>query len=175
MGQEMTMIQMTMIRTTMIRTTMIRQIAAAGIATVAVCLPAIADEATPDSEHGRYTFSKLADGFLRLDTQTGEVAQCSERTVGWACLAAPEDRAVLENEIARLHSENAALKQDILSRGLPLPAGTMPGPPVVQNQGPTLQLPSDADIDRMAAFVGRAWHRFVEAVVNAQKQVLHGS
>jgi hypothetical protein len=34
----------------------------------------------------------------------------------------PEDRAVLENEIARLRSENAALKKDILSRGLPLPS-----------------------------------------------------
>ncbi|MGO9891188.1 MAG: hypothetical protein ACLP0L_25250, partial [Solirubrobacteraceae bacterium] len=26
-------------------------------------------------------------GYLRLDTQTGEVALCSQRSVGWACEA----------------------------------------------------------------------------------------
>ena len=70
--------------------------------------------------------------------QTGEVSLCSQRTVGWACQAAPEDRAVLENEIARLRSENAALKKDLLSRGLPLPPGAMPEPPVARD-GDTLR------------------------------------
>ena len=114
---------------------------------------------------------------VRLDTKTGEVALCSQKTVGWACEAAPEDRAVLENEIARLRGENAALKKDFLARGLPLPAGIMPEP-FAQNDeppssGPTIRLPSDADVDRMVATVGRAWHRFVEAIARAQKQILN--
>jgi hypothetical protein len=149
---------------------------------VAACLtvmgwsvPALADAATPDSVGGRYIFSKITDGFVRLDTQTGEVSQCSQREVGWACEAAPEDRAVLENEIARLRTENAALKKDILARGLPLPPGAMPEPPLAQNGEPTMHLPSDADIDRMMAFVGRVWHRFVDAINRAQKQVLNKS
>ena len=83
--------------------------------------------------------------------KTGEVALCSQRTVGWACQAAPEDRAALENEIARLRSENAALKQAILSRGLPLPAGTTPEPPGAQNGDITFRLPGNADIDRAVA------------------------
>ena len=148
-------------------------------AAVACCLamPAFADDATaqPDAAGGRYLFAKQADGFVRLDTQTGEVARCSQKAVSWACEAAPEDRAVLENEIARLRTENAALKKDILSRGLPLPADTMPEPPAAQNEGPALRLPSDADIDRVMAFVGRVWHRFVDAVERAQKQVLSKS
>ncbi len=74
---------------------------------------------------------------MRLDTQTGEVALCSQHAVGWACEAAPEDRAVLENEIARLRSENAALKKEILARGLPLPPGATPEPPVAANGGRT--------------------------------------
>src|SRR5579863_8301242 len=103
------------------------------IATVAFCLaglpvlaqvatPALADPAAPpDTAGGRYLFEKQpagqssdhAGGYLRLDTQTGEVALCSQRGVGWACQAAPEDRTVLENEIARLRTENAALKKEI--------------------------------------------------------------
>lgn len=144
------------------------------VATSAVAPRASAQEATPDTAGGRYMFSKTTDGFVRLDTQTGEVAQCTQREVGFACIAAPEDRVVLENEIVRLRSENAELKKDLLSRGLPLPAGAMPEP-LAQNGEPSVRLPGDADIDRVMAFVGRVWHRFVDAVNRAQKQVFNKS
>jgi len=139
-----------------------------------------ADEAPPDSAGGRYMFAKQADGFLRLDTQTGAVALCSQRPVGWACEAAPEDRALLESEIARLRAENAALKKDMLSRGLPLPSGVAPEPPTAQNVPPQnrelyWRLPNDADIGRVIAFVGRTWHRLVEAIARAEKQVFNKS
>jgi hypothetical protein len=147
------------------------------IAALLTSVPTFADDATPDSNGGRYTFSKVADGVLRLDTQTGEVALCSARAVGWACLAAPEDRAALENEIARLRSENAALKQDILSRGLPLPPGAMPEPPATAtgDNDITIRLPSDAELNRAVAYAGRIWHRFVEAIARAQQQMLNKS
>jgi hypothetical protein len=154
-----------------------RNAVVAGLAvTVAICaLPALAEGAPPDSENGRYTFNKVQDGYLRLDAQTGQVSVCSHRSVGWACQAVPEDRAVLENEIARLRSENAALKKDILSRGLPLPAGTMPDPPIVRNGDHGLRLPNNDDIGRMMAFVGRMWRRLVEFIENVQKDVLRKS
>src|SRR5580704_11745450 len=151
---------------------------AACIAAPCLLAPAIAQNAAPDSAGGRYVFNKQADGFVRLDTQTGAVALCSQKAVGLACEAAPEDRAVLENEIARLRSENAALKKDVLSHDLPLPPGANPEPgaasPMAQN-GATLQLPSDADIDRMVAYAGQLWHRFIDAVDRAQQQVLNKS
>jgi hypothetical protein len=143
----------------------------------AVATPqALADEATPDTAGGRYLFQKQADGFVRLDTQTGAVSLCNQQPVGWACEVAPEDRAVLENEIDRLRAENAALKKDILARGLPLPPGIVPpvadsGAP--ESLAPKLALPSDGDIDHMISVVGRVWHRFVEAIERAQKQILN--
>jgi hypothetical protein len=148
-------------------------------AVLCAAAPALADDATPDADGGRYVFAKEVDGFVRLDTQTGEVSLCSQKSVGWACEVAPEDRAVLESEIARLRSENAALKKNLLSRGLPLPAGIMPEP-LAQNGEPqngisSLHLPSDADIDRMITFMDRVWHRLVDAVERAQKQVLNKS
>ncbi len=135
---------------------------------------ALADEATPDSEGGRYVFSKQANGFLRLDSRSGAVALCTEQPVGWACQAAPEDRAVFENEIARLQSENAALKKVLLAHGLSLPLGVAPDAPAAQNDS-RLRLPSDADIDRAIAFVGRVWQRFIDAIARAQKQVFNKS
>ena len=136
--------------------------------------PARAEEPTPDSGGGRYVFSNQADGVLRLDTQSGAVSLCREEAVGWACQAAPDDRALFEREIARLQSENAALKRILLAHNLALPPGAMPEAPGAQTPQ-SLHLPSDAEIDRMVAFVGRLWQRFVDAVVRAQKQVFNRS
>jgi hypothetical protein len=135
-----------------------------------LAVPVLADDTPPGSGEGRYSFNKVADGFVRLDTQTGEVALCSQRSVGWACQAAPEDRAVLENEIARLRAENVALKKDMLSRGLPLPPGTTE-PPAVSERESVPQWRGDSDLDRMVALVGRIWHRFVDAIARAEKQL----
>jgi hypothetical protein len=157
--------------------------AAALLVSAAAILPAAAETAPPDNAGGRYMFEKQTGGqdsvqgtaYVRLDTQTGEVALCSQRAIGWACEVAPEDRAVLEGEIARLRAENGALKKELLSRGLPLPAGAAAEAPGASNNQLVVPLPSNADIDRMVAMVDQVWHRFVEAVQQAQKQVLNKS
>ena len=149
---------------------------------------ALADETAPDSAGGRYLFEKQPGGkdtaYLRLDTQTGAVSLCSQREVGFTCEAVAEDRAVFESEIARLRAENAALKKTVIAHGLPLPPGlgatSSPEPGVAQNNDLQnnqliLRLPSDADIDRMVALAGRVWHRFVDAIERAQKQVFSKS
>lgn len=138
-------------------------------------VPAFADDATPDNPGLRFTFGKVADGYVRLDRQTGEVALCNQRAVGWACQAAPEDRAVLENEIVRLRSENAALKQDLLAAGRPLPSGVMPEPPAAGGNEVILRLPSDAEVDRAMAYAGRLWNQFIDALARAEKQMLNKS
>jgi hypothetical protein len=147
-------------------------LSAAGLCLLA---PAFADETPPGTGDARFTFNKTDAGFVRLDLKTGEVSLCSERTVGWACQAAPEDRAVLENEIARLRTENAVLKKEILDHGLPLPSGTAPETAETRDNELTLRLPSDAEVNRFTAYVGRVWHRLVEAIAQAQKQMLNKS
>jgi len=151
---------------------MIRPALAALVAGLCLVVPAMAEDAAPDTGGGRYIFNKVTEGFLRLDTQTGEVSVCSQRTVGWACQAVPEDRAVLEDEIARLRRDNAALKKELLAHGLRLPSGALPEPPTARNDD-RLKFGGNADLDRMVAFVGRIWRRLVEAIAQAQKQVLN--
>jgi hypothetical protein len=148
---------------------------AACVAGVCLIAPALADETPPGTGDGRYTFNKNADGFVRLDSQTGDVSLCSKRAVGWACQAAPDERAVLEGEIARLRAQNAALKGDLLSRGLPLPPGALAEPPVAGANDLTIRLPSDTEVNRFAAYLGKVWHRLVDAITQAQKQVLDKS
>jgi hypothetical protein len=121
-----------------------------------------AQTATPDSENGRFTFNQVQDGLLRLDTRTGQVSLCSNRTVGWACQTVPDERAALEAEIARLQSENAKLKKDMIARGVPLPGGVNPDSPA--NPHIELKLPSEADIDRLMTFMERIWRRLIDMV-----------
>jgi hypothetical protein len=139
-------------------------------------VPVPAEEAPPQSGDAHYSFHKVADGYVRLNTQTGAVALCSRQPVGWACMTAPEDRTVLEHEIERLHEENAALKQALLSHGLQLPRGATPEHPAEGDGNTvTLRLPSNADVDRVIAFIGRVWHDLIEAIANAQNQAPHKS
>jgi hypothetical protein len=82
----------------------------------------------PEYLDGRFAFYQRDDAFVRLDRRTGEVASCSRRTDGWACVTAAEDRTALDQKIERLQRDNAVLKQALLERGLPLPDG-MAGSP----------------------------------------------
>jgi hypothetical protein len=157
------------------RAIMIEKTLASVLVGFCLLIPALADEATPDNEGGRYSFSKQADGVLRLDTQTGEVSMCSQRTVGWACQAVPDDRAVFENEIARHRRENAVLKKDILARGLPLPASATSEPPALSEDQHLPGLNDNADVDRVVAFARRAWQRLIDIIARAEKQIMDKS
>lgn len=131
--------------------------------------PARAQDA-PDTDQGRFSFHKVDEGFLRLDTRSGQVSLCSHKNLGWACETIPDERAALENEIARLQTGNAALKKELLARGLSLPEPVRPEPPLAKNDY-DLKLPSQADVDRVVTFMEKVWRRMIEAANNLQKDL----
>lgn len=70
--------------------------------------PAVAENGA--AANGRYTMTPVADGFLRLDTRTGQVSLCSVAGGEAQCRSSADERAALEAEIGRLAKENADLK-----------------------------------------------------------------
>jgi len=129
--------------------------------------PAAFAQTAPDNENGRYSFSAVSDGMLRLDTRTGQVSLCAKKDAGWSCNAVPDERTALESEIARLQRENGAMKKDMLARNLPLPAGVSGSVASTDQQrelNVTVPLPSDADIDRAMTAFEKMWRRMVEIV-----------
>ena len=79
----------------------------------------------------------------------------------------------LEAEIARLQGENAALKKELhraqsaaARRCQARSSGCQRGPP-------RLQLPSDADLNKVVTFIEKVWRRLVEMIVTLQKDVLN--
>ena len=145
---------------------MTRSVIVLTLAALAALAPPAAAQTTPDSENGRYSFSGVPDGMLRLDTRTGAVSLCAKQATGWACNAVPDERAALENEIARLQRENGALKKDMLARGLPLPGGVASAPSATQQRELNLKvpLPSDAEIDRVMSAFEKMWRRLIDMV-----------
>jgi hypothetical protein len=134
-----------------------------------------AQGAPAESEDTRYSFNQTDNGYLRLDGRTGQVSICTRRPVGWACQAVPDERTALEAEIARLQGENVALKKELLARNLPLPGTVKAEPPAAKPEEPRLQLPSDADLNKMVAFIEKVWRRLVDMIVTLQKDMLNKS
>ena len=150
------------------------------------------DAQGPGSEAARYSFFKIQDTFVRLDSQTGQVAQCGHGGSGWSCKLAPDERAALENEIARIQGENATLKKELLARGIELPgnmkadpapapgpmakapepnAEPRPVPPRDVPQEPSVRLPSDAELDKVMNWMEKVWGRLVDMMVKLQRDV----
>ncbi|MCB1470123.1 MAG: hypothetical protein KDK08_23945, partial [Rhizobiaceae bacterium] len=55
------------------------------------------------AQEERYRLERTDNGYVRLDTQTGDMSICEERTGQLVCRAAAEERAAFHNEIDRLN------------------------------------------------------------------------
>jgi hypothetical protein len=138
----------------------------------ALPVAASAQTTEPASENGRYSFNRVEDGYLRLDQRTGQVSLCNRKSVGWSCHPVPDERTALEEEITRLQRDNAALKKEMLARGITPPqaqAKTAEKPETAEK--PALKLPSDAELDRAMAVMERLWKRLVEMVQRWQREM----
>jgi hypothetical protein len=113
-----------------------------------------APKAAPESENGRYSMSPVADGVLRLDTRTGQVSLCRQKSDSWICEATADDRAAYEKEIARLQAKVASLEAELKRQ---------PG-------GGELKLPSDAEVDRVMKFFETVFRRFIGMIEGLQRE-----
>jgi len=151
-------------------------------------------QSQPDFSNPRFVFHRSGGGFLRLDLVTGAVASCSQNAADWTCVPARDERAALDREIVRLQRDNAALKNALLERGVPLPndmkadaptvpAETIPRPP--QTVPPTASAPppsakpgepdhasrDDAEVERIMTMMEKVWRRLVEMMMNIQRDL----
>lgn len=128
-----------------------------------------------ENDDSRFGFHRAEEGYLRLDGRTGQVSVCTRRPVGWTCQLVPDERAALEAEIARLQTENAALKRDLLSNHLPLPSGVKPDLPPATVDVPPVQRPRLPDFKEVMTFVTMVWHRLVDMIVALQRDLMRKS
>ncbi|HLH94276.1 MAG TPA: hypothetical protein VKW08_04090 [Xanthobacteraceae bacterium] len=133
---------------------------------------ALPQDVQPENEESRFSFFRAGGGgFLRLDSQSGQVSLCTRREAGWVCQAAPEERTALEAEIARLQAENAALKKEVLLHGLPLPGGVS-DPPTGSITEPRS---SDDTLRKIVSAMESVWQRFVATVASVRRDLMERS
>lgn len=65
------------------------------------------------AEPDRYRLEKTPDGYVRMDTTTGEMSICAEKAGGLVCRMAADERSATQEEIDRLQSELKALENRV--------------------------------------------------------------
>lgn len=119
---------------------------------------------------GRYTMSPAdGGGFVRLDTETGQMALCQRRDAEWSCRDMAEPGRGLGQEVERLRAENQRLKsemcemEDILLGDKRAEAGRgRDGRDGGGRGGFELKLPSEQDIDNAMSYAQRMLRKFRE-------------
>ena len=132
---------------------------------------------------GRFNFYRVDGGFLRFDTQSGQIAYCNSQNAAWACEAVPEHRAALEKEVEQLRAEVAELKNQLKAQEEPpRPPRPIPSPPQVSPpaanppaSGDSTAVPGREQFARAASALQDAWRHFVELVIGLKNDVLRKS
>ena len=127
--------------------------------------------AAPDTEDGRFSFHKVDEGFLRLDTRTGQVSLCNHKNSrlglrdhsGRARGAGERDRAAADRQCGAEEGHAGA-------RIVPARAGQA-GTAARRRSDHDLKLPTQADIDRVMTFMEKVWRRMIETAHNLQKDL----
>ncbi|PTM97636.1 hypothetical protein [Mycoplana dimorpha] len=118
------------------------------LAGLAFVLPLLVAGAATAAENGRYQMERTAEGFVRLDTRTGEVSLCKEASGQIACRMAADERAAFETELDLLTKRVEALEK---AQG----SGLYSDKP---------HLPTDEEIDRTMGVMERIMRRFMDIV-----------
>ncbi len=134
-------------------------------------------QATPDTENGRFTLSAIAEGFLRLDTRTGAVSTCTNKG-GWVCRVVPDERVALDAEMGRLLAENRKLQTQLAQREGPV-TGKIDTPLAKEDReksaeispGRKLEFELPAEHEKLMALIDRVWDRLLEMAARAQKRL----
>lgn len=127
---------------------LLKTIAAGGLAVVTAYMLMPQTSAAEDA--GRYVLQRTTDGFIRLDTATGDTAHCSLKQAAWRCDSLDGGTA-LRQELQRLSDENKRLKARIETLETSKAA-----------QAPRSSLPSEAEFSRIMDFMEMAMRRFME-------------
>ncbi|GLS37486.1 hypothetical protein GCM10010869_30800 [Mesorhizobium tianshanense] len=65
-------------------------------------------------ETDRYRLEKSPNGYVRMDTQTGAMSICEERSGQLVCKMAADERAAFQDEVDRLQSSVKALDERVV-------------------------------------------------------------
>lgn len=126
-----------------------------------VLLPALLASVTFSAEAeeaGRYKLEKSGTGYVRMDTQTGEMSICEERGGQLVCKLAADERAAFQDELDRLQSKLTGLEQRLAA---------VENNPVLKPQN---LLPTEEEFQRSLGYMERFFRKFLDIVRDMDTQ-----
>ena len=111
---------------------------------ILIALPASAQQAD------RYRMERTDGGFVRMDTQTGQMSFCTEQSGQLVCKDAADHRAAYADQVEALSDRVEALEEQLAALG---------------QSGPrTDALPSEEEFEQTLGFMERFLRRFMGIV-----------
>lgn len=77
----------------------------------ATMLLALAASTGASAQEDRYAIERTEDGYVRLDTRTGQMSLCSEQSGQLVCRLAVDDREALQDDMDALQARLAAVEE----------------------------------------------------------------
>ncbi|MER9231887.1 hypothetical protein NKI56_07250 [Mesorhizobium sp. M0622] len=108
-------------------------------------------------ETDRYRLEKSANGYVRMDTQTGAMSLCEERSGQLVCKMAADERAAFQGEVDRLQSSVKALDERVAKLENSLAARF------------ESTLPSEEDFNKTMGYMERFLRSFMDIVKDMDK------
>ena len=127
-----------------------KTLAASAVLSLAVLSSALAQDAD------RYRLEKTETGYVRMDTTTGQMSICEEKSGQLVCRVAADERAAFQDEIDRLGTRLSELETRVV---------TIENSPLLK---PGNLLPSDEQIDRSLETMEKFFRKFMEVVRDAE-------
>ena len=109
-------------------------------------------------ETDRYRLEKSANGYVRMDTQTGAMSICEERSGQLVCKMAADERAAYQDEIDRLDNSVKALDARVAKLENSLSSRL------------ESQLPSQEDFNKTMGYMQQFFRTFKDIVKDMDKE-----
>jgi hypothetical protein len=106
----------------------------------------------------RYTLEKSASGYVRMDTQTGEMSICEERSGQLVCKLAADERSAYGSDVERLQADLEALETRVQALENSLTAKF------------EKSLPTEEEFEKTMSYMERFFRSFIGIVKDLDKE-----
>lgn len=104
------------------------------------------------AQNGRYTLEKTGQGYVRMDTATGEISFCRTQDNQIVCKLSADDRAAFQEHIGELEARIKELEERL---------ETADSAPLAE---PHDGFPSEQEMEKTLGFMEKFFRRFMDIV-----------
>jgi predicted DNA-binding protein YlxM (UPF0122 family) len=125
---------------------------------------AVAQATEPD----RYRLEKTPNGYVRMDTRTGEMSVCQEKWGELVCKMAADERTAVQDEIERLQTDMKALEDRLATvKALEERVKTLENSLTAKIEN---SLPTEEDFNKTMSYMERFFRSFMAIVKDFESE-----